>query len=76
MMGAAAVYTPETGSPEMSILGGAGFIATSVVLPVMGESIQTAGPQITLRNMAVLPAILFFAFIFLSFWVKSKKAES
>jgi hypothetical protein len=56
----------------MSILGGAGFVATSMVLPIMGESIQTAGPQITLRNMAVLPAILVVAFIVLSFWVKNK----
>ncbi len=76
MIGAAAEYTPKTGALGMSILGGAGFVATSMVLPIMGESIQTAGPQITLRNMAVLPAILFFAFIFLSFWVKNKKAES
>ena len=72
MIGAAAEYAPKTGALGMSILGGAGFVATSMVLPIMGESIQTAGPQITLRNMAVLPVILVVAFIFLSFWVKNR----
>jgi MFS family permease len=72
MIGAAAEYVPKTGALGMSILGGAGFVATSMVLPIMGESIETAGPQMTLRNLAVLPAILIVAFIFLSFWVKNK----
>jgi MFS family permease len=72
MIGAAAEYAPKTGALGMSILGGAGFVATSMVLPIMGESIETAGPQMTLRNLAVLPAILIVAFIFLSFWVKNK----
>lgn len=72
MIGAAAEYVPKTGALGMSILGGAGFVATSMVLPIMGESIETAGPQMTLRNMAVLPAILVVAFIILSFWVKNK----
>jgi MFS family permease len=72
MIGAAAEYAPKTGALGMSILGGAGFVATSMVLPIMGESIETAGPQMTLRNLAVLPAILVVAFIVLSFWVKNK----
>lgn len=76
MIGAAAEYTPKTGALGMSILGGAGFVATSMVLPVMGQSIETAGPQMTLRNMTVLPLILIVAFIFLSFWVKNRKAAS
>ncbi len=72
MIGAASEFTPKTGALGMSILGGAGFVATSMVLPIMGKSIETAGPQITLRNMAVLPIILIFAFILLSVLVKNK----
>ncbi len=72
MIGAAAEYTPKTGALGMSILGGAGFVATSMVLPILGESIGTAGPQITLRNMAVLPVVLVVAFIIFSIWVKNK----
>jgi len=73
MIGVASEYVPKSGALGMSILGGAGFVATSMILPIMGKSIETAGPAITLRNMAVLPAILVVAFIILLFIVKSKK---
>lgn len=62
MIGVASEYVPKSGALGMSILGGAGFVATSMVLPIMGKSIETAGPQITLRNMMVLPLILIVAF--------------
>lgn len=73
MIGVAAEYTPKTGALGMSILGGAGFVATSVVLPIMGKSIETAGAQITLHNMSVLPLILIAAFILLFVITKKKK---
>ncbi len=73
MIGAAAEYTPKSGALGMSILGGAGFVATSMVLPIMGKSIETAGPQITLRNMSILPLILIVAFIILMVVIKNRK---
>ncbi len=72
MIGVASEYVPKSGALGMSILGGAGFVATSMVLPIMGKSIETAGPQITLRNMSVLPVILIVAFIVLYFIIKTK----
>ncbi len=72
MIGVASEYIPETGALGMSILGGAGFVATSMVLPIMGKSIETAGPQITLRNMSVLPVILVICFTGLYFIIKSR----
>jgi len=72
MIGVASEYIPKSGALGMSILGGAGFVATSMVLPIMGKSIETAGPQITLRNMSVLPTILIIAFIGLYFIIKTK----
>ena len=75
MIGAAAEYAPKTGALGMSILGGAGFVATSMVLPIMGESIGTAGAQVTLRNMAILPVILIVLFIIFSIWVKNKNKK-
>lgn len=75
MIGAAAEYAPKTGALGMSILGGAGFVATSMVLPIMGESIGTAGAQVTLRNMAVLPVILVVLFIIFSVWVKNRNKK-
>ncbi len=76
MIGFASEYVPKSGALGMSILGGAGFVATSMVLPIMGKSIETAGPQITLRNMSVLPIILIVAFIGLSILVKKKSSET
>ena len=74
MIGVASEYIPKSGALGMSILGGAGFVATSMVLPIMGKSIETAGPQTTLRNMAVLPVILILCFIFLFIIIKQTKA--
>lgn len=73
MIGVASEYVPKSGALGMSILGGAGFVATSMVLPIMGKSIETAGAQTTLRNMTVLPIILVVAFIFLYITVKNRK---
>ena len=75
MIGAAAEYVPKSGALGMSILGGAGFVATSMVLPIMGKSIETAGPQMTLRNMTVLPVILIVLFIIFYLWVKNRNKK-
>lgn len=70
MIGVASEYIPKSGALGMSVLGGAGFVATSMVLPIMGKSIETSGPQTTLLNMSVLPIILVFAFIGLYIMIK------
>ncbi len=75
MIGVASEYIPQSGALGMSILGGAGFVATLMVLPIMGKSIETSGPQITLRNMSVLPVILIFAFVALSIIIRTKYAK-
>ena len=75
MIGVASEYVPKSGALGMSILGGAGFVATSMVLPIMGKSIETSGPAITLRNMMVLPIILVVAFIILYILINKKKAK-
>lgn len=75
MIGVASEYIPKSGALGMSILGGAGFVATSMVLPIMGKSIETEGAQTTLRNMSVLPIILIFAFIGLYILIKARHAK-
>lgn len=72
MLGFVSEYIPKSGALGLSIMGGAGMVATSMVLPIMGRSIDTAGPQLTLRYMAILPAILVLLFIFLNVYVKNK----
>jgi len=76
MIGVSSEYVPKSGALGMSILGGAGFVATSMVLPIMGKSIETAGPQITLRNMAILPIILVVAFIILNVILRKPKESA
>ena len=76
MIGVASEYVPKSGALGMSILGGAGFVATSMVLPIMGKSIETAGPQITLRNMTVLPIILVVLFVILNIIIAKRKAKA
>lgn len=73
MIGTSAEYTPKTGALGMSILGGAGMVATSMVLPIMGKSIETAGAQTTIRNMSVLPMILIVLFVILLIAIKKRK---
>ncbi len=72
MIGFVAEYVPESGALGMSILGGTGMVATSLVLPIMGASIDTAGPQATLSYMTILPAILIVLFIGLFIYMKGK----
>jgi MFS family permease len=75
MIGVASEYVPKSGALGMSILGGGGFVATAMVLPIMGKSIQDAGAIETIKSMSVLPVILVVLFIVLIFVVKNRKVE-
>lgn len=72
MLGFVSEYIPSSGALGLSIMGGAGMVATSMVLPIMGESIDTAGPQVTLRYMTILPVILSVLFILLNLYMRSR----
>ena len=74
MLGFVSEYMPKTGALGLSIMGGAGMVATSFVLPIMGHSIDTAGPQQTLRFMTVLPLILIVAFALLALYLRSRRS--
>jgi len=76
MLGFVAEYIPKSGALGLSILGGAGMVATSMVLPIMGRSIDTEGPQATLQYMTVLPIILVVIFIGLVLYMRGKKHEA
>lgn len=73
MLGFVSEYIPKSGALGLSIMGGAGMVATSMVLPIMGKSIDTAGPQMTIRYMSMLPAILVVCFLFLNIYMRNKK---
>jgi MFS family permease len=75
MLGFVAEYIPKSGALGLSIMGGAGMVATSMVLPIMGKSIDEAGPQMTLRYMTVLPVILVVIFIGLVLYMRNRKSH-
>ncbi len=73
MLGFVSEYVPGTGALGLSVMGGAGMVATSMVLPIMGRSIDNAGPQATLSFMTLLPVILVVIFFFVNFLMRTKR---
>ena len=73
MLGFVAVYLPETGALGLSIMGGAGMLSVSIVLPVMGNLMDNANATEALRTMSILPAILIVAFIGLYIYMKKRR---
>jgi MFS family permease len=72
MLGFVSEYLPGTGALGLSVMGGAGMVATSMVLPIMGRSIDYAGPQATLEFMTILPALLVVIFVIVNVLVRKK----
>ena len=77
MLGFIAEYLPQTGALGLSIMGGAGMLSISVVLPIMGNLMDNANANEALRTMSILPAILIVAFLVLNIIMKNRdKTES
>ncbi|MES1165648.1 MAG: MFS transporter [Verrucomicrobiota bacterium] len=62
MLGVTAERFPKGGALLISLMGGAGFLSISFVLPVMGAQFDKLGPGAALRTVAVLPIILSIVF--------------
>jgi MFS family permease len=73
MLGLVSEYAPQTGALGLAIMGGAGMVATSFVLPIVGRSIDTAGPQQTLRFLTILPLTLIVAFAVLAMYSRNQR---
>lgn len=72
MLGFVSEYIPGAGALGLSVIGGAGMVATSMVLPIMGRSIDNAGPQATLKYLTLLPALLVVIFVVVNILVKNR----
>ncbi|WP_010136464.1 MFS transporter [Ochrovirga pacifica] len=70
MLGFVAEYLPETGALGLSIMGGAGMLSVSIVLPIMGNLMDNANATEALKTMSILPAILILCFTGLSIYMK------
>ncbi len=75
MLSFVAEKIPQSGALGLSLMGGAGMLSVSVILPIMGSYMDTntSGSE-TLRLMAILPAILIGAFGVLNIVLKKKEA--
>ncbi|WP_411029560.1 MFS transporter [Spongiimicrobium sp. 3-5] len=76
MLGFVAEYLPQTGALGLSIMGGAGMLSVSVVLPIMGNLMDNASAGEALRTMSILPAILILAFAGLNVYMKKRETKT
>lgn len=74
MLGFVAEKIPESGALGLSVMGGVGNFSISIALPIIGIFMDTesTGAE-TLRYMAVMPAILIFAFGLLNMYMRKKQ---
>jgi MFS family permease len=75
MLSFVAEYMPKSGALGLSIMGGAGMLSVSVVLPVMGRFLDNSSGAETLRVFSILPLILILAFSLLYFLYKPEQAK-
>ncbi len=76
MLSFVAEYMPETGALGLSIMGGAGMLSVSIVLPIMGKLMDDASAAEALRTMSILPAILIMAFTILNIYMRKRIVQS
>ena len=70
-----AEYMPKSGALGLSIMGGAGMLSVSIVLPVMGRFLDSSSGAETLRVFSILPLMLIFAFSLLYFLYKPQAVK-
>lgn len=63
-------YMPSTGALGLSIMGGAGMLSVSLVLPILGRFLDNQSGQTTLQYFSLLPLGLIFAFTGLFLFMK------
>ncbi|TAH31558.1 MAG: MFS transporter [Cytophagales bacterium] len=72
MIGYIAENCAKTGALGMSIIGGAGMLSVSLVLPILGANLDMFAGEVVLRYYALLPLVLIFAFGTLLYFTRKK----
>ncbi len=62
MLGVTSERFPKGGALLLGVMGGAGNISVALCQPAMGWVNDNYGPMMTLRTVAILPAVLIFIF--------------
>ena len=58
MLGVTSERFPSGGALLLAIMGGAGMLSVSIILPVMGKIYDEQGPNMALRYIVILPLVL------------------
>ena len=58
MLGVTSERFPSGGALLLAIMGGAGMLSVSIILPVMGKIYDEKGPNMALRYIVILPLVL------------------
>ena len=72
MLGVTSEQFPRGGPVLMAIIGGAGMLAVSLILPLMGKWYDEAGAAAAFRNTAIIPVVLTFVFGALFVYYRSR----
>jgi fucose permease len=72
MLGVAAEQFPRGGALVLSLLGGAGMLSVGLVVPLMGERMDSYGPGAALQMVALLGGILAVIFTAVWFYFKAR----
>jgi MFS family permease len=62
MLALTAEWFPAGGALLLAILGGAGNLSVALILPAIGTVYDRGGPALALREVAILPLVLFIVF--------------
>jgi fucose permease len=73
MLGFVSEYIPKTGAVGLAIMGGAGMLSVSFVLPILGRFLDQQSGAETLRSFSILPAVLIIALGGLYLSVRNQK---
>jgi fucose permease len=62
MLAVTAEWFPAGGALLLAIIGGAGNLSVALILPAIGRVYDASGPALALREVAILPLVLFIVF--------------
>jgi MFS family permease len=73
MLGFTSEYIPRSGAMGLSLMGGSGFVAVAMFLPLMGRIMEDSGTSVALKSVGVLPLILIVGFTILFLVYRNRK---
>jgi MFS family permease len=76
MLAVTAEWFPAGGALLLAIIGGAGNLSVALILPAIGRVYDAGGPALALREVAILPLVLFIVFGFIQIYDRRKTGSA